>query len=185
MAEESINNLNARKFLVWLVMGASFMLVAGLTSIFLITTPASSDIHTRLPYVFIASTLIILGSSYTLHIANTKLKQLQFGSFRQYIKYTIGLGVLFIILQAVAWMQMIGQQQFFDSHKTYVSFIYVFVFVHFLHIITGIGLLIYTLNGSVKNRPNYRITFRTEASTLFWHFIDLLWIYLYIFLLIK
>jgi cytochrome c oxidase subunit 3 len=182
---KDMQNLNARKFMVWLAIASSFMLVAGLTSVFLISTSAGDTIHTQLPVVFIISTVVILGSSGTLHIAGKSLKQLQNAKFHLYLKLTIVLGLLFMLLQAVAWGILLHQKVYFDMHKSYQSFIYVFVAVHLLHIITGIGLLGYTLSGSLKNKPRYRILYRMEMSTTFWHFIDILWVYLYLFLVLK
>jgi cytochrome c oxidase subunit 3 len=182
--QKNIQNLNARKFMVWLAIVSSFMLIAGLTSVFIIST-SSEDIHTKLPFVFVLSTLIILGSSLTLHIAGKSLKGLQTAKFHLYLKLTIVLGVAFMLLQIIAWAQLLHQKIYFDIHKSYQSFIYVFVAVHLLHIITGIVLLIYTLSASLKNKAQYRILYRMEISTIFWHFIDILWIYLYVFLLVK
>lgn len=161
------------------------MLVAALTSVFIIATPGGNYIHPQLPNVFIISTIVILGSSGTLHLAGLRLKQLRFDSFKLLLALTIALGIIFILLQGFAWAQLVNQKLNFDLHKGFQSFIYVFVAVHFLHILSGIILLLYTLMGSIKNRPYYRLTFRMEVSTIFWHFIDLLWIYLYFFLLIR
>jgi cytochrome c oxidase subunit 3 len=183
--ERDVQNLNARKFMVWLAIASSFMLIAGLTSVFLISTSAGDEVHARLPFVFVISTAVILASSATLHIAGKSLKGLQNTRFHLYLKLTIGLGIAFMLLQAFAWGQLLHQKIYFDMHKSYQSFIYVFVAVHLLHIITGIGLLGYTLSGSLKNKPRYRILYRMEVSTIFWHFIDILWVYLYVFLLSK
>jgi cytochrome c oxidase subunit III len=182
---KDIQNLSARKFMVWLAIASSFMLVAGLTSVFLISTSAGDEAHTRLPFVFVISTVVILGSSLTLHIAGKSLKGLQNTKFHLYLKLTIALGLLFMLLQAVAWGILLHQKVYFDMHKSYQSFIYVFVAVHLLHIITGIALLGYTLSGSLQNNPRYRILHRLEMSTPFWHFIDILWVYLYLFLMLK
>jgi cytochrome c oxidase subunit 3 len=180
-----IQNLNARKFMIWLAIASSFMLIAGLTSVFLISTSAGDAMHTQLPFVFIISTVVILGSSVTLHTAGKSLKGLQNAKFHLYLKLTIALGLMFMLLQAFAWWLLLRQKVYFDMHKSYQSFIYVFVAVHLLHIITGICLLGYTLSGSLKNTPRYRILYRMEMSTTFWHFIDILWVYLYVFLVLK
>ena len=182
---KDVQNLNARKFMVWLAIASSFMLVAGLTSVFLISTSAGDEAHTRLPFVFVISTVVILGSSLTLHIAGKSLKGLQNAKLHLYLKLTIALGLLFMLLQTFAWGQLLHQKIYFDMHKSYQSFIYVFVAVHLLHIITGVALLGYTLSCSLKNKPRYRILYRMEVSTIFWHFIDILWVYLYLFLLLK
>lgn len=183
--QKDLQNLNARKFMVWLAIISSFMLIAGLTSVFIISTPAAAEIHTRLPFVFIISTIVMVASSFTLHVAQKKLKGLQTVQFHWYLKLTITLGVVFMLLQAFAWAQLLYSKVYFDMHKSYQSFIYVFVAVHLLHIITGIALLGYTLSGSLKNKAPYRTLYRMEISATFWHFIDGLWIYLYLFLLFK
>jgi cytochrome c oxidase subunit 3 len=178
-------NLKARKFMIWLTIASSFMLVAALTSVFIISTSSTNTVKVKLPYVFIGSTLVILASSFTLNLAGKYLKGLKKAKFHLYLKITIALGLLFMALQVLAWWQLIAQNIAFDMQKSYQSFIYIFVAVHFAHILAGIGLLLYTLAGSVTNKANYRILLRNEVSTYFWHFVDLMWLYLYFCLFIK
>ena len=65
------------------------------------------------------------------------------------------------------------------------SFIYVFTGMHLTHILAGIGFVAYSLYGRRKNLSQAHNLFRLEVSSLFWHFIDILWIYLYVFLLLN
>jgi len=65
------------------------------------------------------------------------------------------------------------------------SFIYVFAGLHLLHIVAGLGLLFYTLSGSYKNMGQAKNVFRMEFASIFWHFVDIIWIYLYVFLLLN
>jgi len=99
---------------------------------------------------------------------------------------TIALGILFFIIQFYAWSILIemGVNFSFNSNASQ-SFIYVFTGAHLLHILAGVALLINTLWGSYKNVPQVKNLFKMQMSSIFWHFVDIIWIYLYVFLLLN
>ncbi len=180
-------NLKAKKFLMWLFVISSFMMFAALTSGFIVYTEGNAErgIKVLLPKAFIYSTIIIIISSITMHMAYLSAKKLQFDKQKLYIILTILLGIAFFISQYSAWMVLYKSGAYFVNYNASQSFIYVFTGAHLLHILAGIIMLIYALLGKIRNIPQVRNLFRLEVTSIFWHFIDILWIYLYVFLLLN
>ena len=184
---EDKQNLKARKFLVWLFIISSFMIFAGLTSGYIVYTAGSPDrgLKTLLPDAFKYSTVIIIISSITMYMAHLSGKRLQFNKQKIYLIATILLGLVFMAVQYNAWQVLIGQGVYFVNYNASQSFIYVFTGFHMVHILAGIFMLVNSLTGVMKNIPQVRNLFRLEVTSIFWHFIDILWIYLYVFLLLN
>ncbi len=184
---EDKQNLKARKFLMWLFIISSFMMFAALTSGFIVYTEGSAErgIKVLLPKAFMYSTIIIVISSLTMHMAYLSAQKLQFGKQKIYIGLTILLGVAFFFSQYSAWTVLYNSGAYFVNYNASQSFIYIFTGAHLLHILAGIFMLIYALIGNIRNIPQVRNIFRMEVTSIFWHFIDILWIYLYVFLLLN
>ena len=184
---EDKQNLKARKFLVWLFIISSFMIFAGLTSGYIVYTAGSPDrgLKTLLPDAFKYSTAIIIISSLTMHLAYRSAKRLQFSKQKMFLVATIILGLVFMAVQYYAWQVLIGQGVYFVNYNASQSFIYVFTGFHMVHILAGILMLVNSLSGVMKNISQVRNLFRLEVTSIFWHFIDILWIYLYVFLLLN
>lgn len=180
-------NLKARKFLMWLFIVSSFIYFAGLTSGFIVYTSGSPNrgIKTLLPYAFRYSTIVIIVSSITMHLAYLAGKGLQFQKQKLYLVLTMVLGVAFFTIQLAAWRQLIAQGIFFVSPNASQSFIYIFTGSHLVHIFAGLMILLTALIGRMGNISQVKNMFRLEVASIFWHFIDILWIYLYVFLLLN
>ena len=180
-------NLKAKKFLVWLFIISSFMIFAGLTSGFIVYTAGSPDrgLKTILPQAFKYSTAIIILSSLTMHLAYMAAKRLKFTQQKIYLGITIVLGIAFMLVQFNAWQVLTRQGVYFVNYNASQSFIYVFTGFHMLHILAGIGMLIGAFFGAFGKIGQVRNLFRLETTSIFWHFIDILWIYLYVFLLLN
>ncbi|WP_256011224.1 cytochrome c oxidase subunit 3 [Desertivirga xinjiangensis] len=191
MLENSVEqdrlNLKPKKFLMWLFVITSFMLFAALTSGFIVYTAGdpSRGIKMILPKLFMYSTCAIILSSVTMHLAYKSAKALKFTAQKMYLALTILLGVLFFVLQIQAWKGFVADGVFFINPNASQSFIYVITGTHLLHIFAGIIVLITALGGIMKNIPQVRNLFRMEMASIFWHFLDILWIYLYVFLLLN
>ncbi|SDM54306.1 cytochrome c oxidase subunit 3 [Daejeonella rubra] len=184
---EDRQNFKARKFLMWLFIISSFMMFAALTSGFIVYTEGNAErgIKVLLPKAFMYSTLIIIVSSITMHLAYLSAQKLQFGKQKLFIALTILLAIAFFYSQFSAWQVLYESGAYFVNYNASQSFIYVFSGAHLLHIIAGIFMLIYALIGKIRNIPQVRNIFRMEVTSIFWHFIDILWIYLYVFLLLN
>jgi len=184
---EDRQNFKARKFLMWLFIISSFMMFAALTSGFIVYTEGNVErgIKVLLPKQFMYSTLLIIISSFTMHMAYLSAKKLQFANQKLYIGLTILFALGFFFSQYSAWKSLYESGAYFVNYNASQSFIYVFSGAHLLHIIAGIFMLLYAFLGIIRNIPQVRNIFRMEVTSIFWHFIDILWIYLYVFLLLN
>ncbi len=187
LPEQEAQNVKAKKFLVWLFIVSSFMIFAALTSGYIVYTAGSPmrGIKTILPHAFIYSTIIILVSSITMHMALLSGKKLQFSKQRMYLVITMLLGIAFFFTQFQAWNTLISRGIYFINDNASQSFIYVFTGAHLVHIIAGLIMILAALIGSLRNIPQVKNIFRLETTSIFWHFLDILWIYLYVFLLLN
>ncbi|WP_026897070.1 cytochrome c oxidase subunit 3 [Daejeonella oryzae] len=186
-SEQYKQNLKAKKFLIWLFIISSFMMFAALTSGFIVYTAGSAErgLKTILPQAFKYSSAVIIISSITMHLAYLSGKRLQFSKQKLYLIITISLGFLFTYFQFSAWQTLTEQGVFFVNYNASQSFVYIFSGAHLVHILAGIIMLFFALAGVYQNIPQVRNIFRLEVSSIFWHFIDILWIYLYVFLLLN
>ncbi|GAA4098351.1 cytochrome c oxidase subunit 3 [Mucilaginibacter panaciglaebae] len=186
--QEDKLNLGAKKFVMWIFIFTSFMLFAALTSGFIVYVGGSSahGLHVMLPVSFRYSTIVLIASSVTLFLASKAAKRLDFGKQTGLLWATIGLGVLFLVLQVYGWYTLAYKMHIYlvDPNATR-SFVYVMTFLHLLHIIGGLAWLISALSGSIKRIPQVRNLYRMEMTSIFWHFLDIIWIYLYVFLLLN
>ncbi|WP_082120639.1 cytochrome c oxidase subunit 3 [Pedobacter sp. BMA] len=175
-----------RKFIVWLFVVSSTIMFGGFTSYYLVFAASKGKGHGLvLPDAFIYSSLVILASSLTLFLASKALKKLNFSLERKLLWITMILAIVFGVMQFNALGSMVRTGATLVGNNAAISFIYVVSGVHLLHIIAGVGLIINALAGSYKNVPAAQSQYKMEIASIFWHFIDILWIYLYVFLLLN
>jgi cytochrome c oxidase subunit 3 len=98
---------------------------------------------------------------------------------------TLILGIIFFALQVYSWEILTERGVYFVNNNASQSFVYVFTGMHLAHIIAGVIVLITALVGVFKLLPPDGNQFRMNLATIFWHFLDLLWIYIYVFLLLN
>lgn len=146
----------------------------------------------KLPAVFLASTVVILLSSFTLRNATLAFWHERFDTYRTNLATTLGLGLLFMLLQAWGWRQMVLAGVGLSSTPS-GSFIYIISGIHLLHILLGLVLLAIMLVEALRRRPyidsfvysvNPPNRLRIKLITLYWHFVDILWLGLFVFLLV-
>ena len=184
--QEDKYNLAPKKFNMWIFIFTSFMFFAALTSGFIVYTGGREHaINIILPKAFMYSTTVIIVSSITMFIASRAAKRLEFAKQRLFLWLTLALGVLFFVIQIYGWSILIKMGVYFINPNASQSFIYVFTGMHLIHIFAGLLLIINTLWRSYKNVPQAKNLFGMEMSGIFWHFVDIIWIYLYVFLLLN
>jgi len=153
------------------------MFFMALASAFLVRRGTSGDwIPVHLPTLLWLNTLALIASSFTLERARRLLSRLNLSGFRKLWTVTTGLGALFLIGQLVAWRQLVAQGVFMASNPA-SSFFYIFTAAHGLHLLGGVGALLYVL---VRKFENTRIALPTaaEIASYYWHFMDGLWVFL-------
>ncbi|HAE68951.1 MULTISPECIES: cytochrome c oxidase subunit 3 [Sphingobacterium] len=184
--DEKLVQRKAQKFNLWLGMLGMFMMFAALSSGFIVYTASGVDkgIKTLLPNALLYSTLVIVVSSLTMFLAHRAAKNGESSKQRLFLIATFILGVVFFALQVHAWNVLIDRGVYFVNNNASQSFIYVFIWMHLAHIIAGLIVLIGAIIG-INKLPKDGNLFRMDLASIFWHFLDLLWIYIYVFLLLN
>jgi cytochrome c oxidase subunit 3 len=128
------------------------------------------------------NTVVLISSSVTLEYARRRLANGQLAGFRTLWTVTTLLGILFLAGQIVAWRQL-ALQGIFVATNPGSSFFYIFTGLHGLHLLGGVGALVYVL---VRNFDNAKVS-RSVAAEItghYWHFMDALWVFLLLLLYI-
>ena len=185
--QEDRLNLGAKKFNMWIFIFTSFMLFAALSSGFIVYAGGKGHgLDVIMPRAFMYSTAILITSSITLFIASQAAKQLQFAKQRLFLWLTFFLGVAFFAVQIYAWYILTYKMGvYFVNPNASRSFIYIFSGMHLLHVFAGLMVLLNTIIATYRNIPQVKNRFKMEMASIFWHFLDIIWIYLYVFLLLN
>jgi cytochrome c oxidase subunit 3 len=186
--QEDRLNLAPKKFNMWIFIFTSFMFFAALTSGFIVYAGGSAahGMNMKLPDAFMYSTAVIILSSITMFLASQAARRLQFAKQRLFLWLTIFLGIAFFAIQLYAWYYLVTKMGvYFSNPNASQSFIYVFTGMHLLHIFAGLLLLANTLWRSYRSIEQVKNLYSMQMSSIFWHFVDIIWIYLYVFLLLN
>ena len=180
--EKKSTKIHPHKFTLWVGIGSILMMFAGLTSAYIVKRNQVNWQTFDLPVAFWYSTVVIILSSFTLMAAVNSFKTRLMSRYRLLMGVTLILGSVFIILQVIGFQQLWGLGITLQGNVSY-SFLYVIVGLHAVHVIGGvIALIVMCLQAFRSNVRNYSII-PVELMNTYWHFVDILWIYLLIFLL--
>ena len=186
MISEKIN-IKAKKMMLLIGMVSMTMTFAGLTSAYVVSSSRSDWLNSfEIPLPFTISTFIILISSVTFGLAkyynsiNSNKKSIQ------YTLLTIILAFTFIYFQFVGFGQIINSGYYFTGAQSSIttSFLYVLVMLHMLHLFAGIVVLFFVLSNLIKGKYSSSNKLGIELGVVFWHFLDFLWCYLYLFVVL-
>jgi cytochrome c oxidase subunit III len=180
------------RFMLWLGIGSSVFLFTILLATYIIRSTGPDWTNVRLPNVFLISTVVILLSSLTLRNATQAFRTERFAVYRTNMGMTLTLGTLFILLQAWGWRQMMLQGIGLSTTPA-GSFVYILSGLHLLHILIGLIFLLIALAEAMRRR-HYIDSFvysvnppnqlKLKLIALYWHFVDVLWVVLFLFLLL-
>ncbi|WP_076376629.1 cytochrome c oxidase subunit 3 [Filimonas lacunae] len=174
--------IHPHKFTLWVAMGSIIMMFAGLTSAYVVKRAQSKWIEFDLPVTFWIATVVILISSGTIHLALKAFKAREMARYRLLITITAVLGLLFAGLQLVGFLQVNHEvPMLYENSNPSSSFLGIIGGLHALHVLGGVVaiLVIFFRAYSVKNKQ-YAST-PVEIVATYWHFVDILWIYLFVF----
>jgi len=185
--QEDRQNLGAKKFNMWIFIFTSFMLFAAFTSGFIVYSGGKGHgLDVIMPRAFLYSTIVLVASSVTLFIASRAARQLNLKKQRQFLWITFCLGIAFFANQIYAWYVLVYKMNIhFVEPNASRSFIYVFSGIHLLHVIAGLLVLLNTIKATYQSVPQVKNLFKMEITSIFWHFLDIIWIYIYVFLLLN
>ena len=176
------NKIHPHKFTLWLGIGSILMMFAGLTSAYIVKRNQANWISFELPVAFWYSTAAIIASSIVLYMAGKAFNERSMTRYRILIAGTLALGVLFIGLQVIGFSQLWNEGITLTASVSF-SFLYVIVGLHAAHVIGGIiALLVMSLKSFSTKTRNYS-QLPVDLVSTYWHFVDILWIYLLVFLL--
>lgn len=179
---EKKQKLHPHKFTLWVAIGSILMMFAGLTSAYIVKRNQANWQTFDLPMAFWFSTVAVILSSATMWLAQTFFKERQMSKYRLLMVVTMVLGFVFIVLQIIGFQQLWDKGITLKGNVSY-SFLYVIVGLHALHVIGGvIALIVMSLLAFSSKKRNYS-TVPVELMSTYWHFVDVLWIYLLLFLL--
>ncbi|WP_339882206.1 cytochrome c oxidase subunit 3 [Polaribacter vadi] len=171
------------KPMLWVSMISMVMFFAGLTSAYVISMKREDWVAFDLPQAFYISTILIVASSITLLLSQRFLKQDKRQLSLIMVVVTLLLGIGFVWQQYVGFNQLKSIGLFFTGSESTVStsFIIGISFMHVLHIIAGLVVLFVVIYNHFKYKYNSDDMLGFELGAIFWHFVDLLWIYLFLF----
>jgi len=178
-------NNRAKKMMLWFGIISLVMSFAGWTSAFVVSSSRPDWLKDfQLPNAFIISTLVIMLSSITFILAKKALKSNNRKATMLWLFATLILGVVFIFNQFSGFQQIINLGYNFTGPTSNVtmSYIYLIAVVHILHVIVGLICLLVVIYNHFKQKYNPSKMLGFELAATFWHFIDILWIYLFLFL---
>lgn len=162
-------------------MGSITMMFIGFTSAYVVKRAQANWLAFELPHIFWISTAVIVTSSVTIQMAVKQFKERNMRRYKQLITLTAFLGVVFAALQCTGFLQM-SQRGLPLSGPVSASFIYVIVGTHMLHVLGGVVVLLIMFARAYRTRVRVYSPVPIEVASLYWHFVDGLWLYLLIFL---
>lgn len=172
---------------MWLVLASVMMLFTSLSSAYVVRAGTASDwVPIAMPRVLLVSTALILISSVTLEFARRSLKRSLQSAYAKYVLLTVLLGLGFLAAQVIAWRQLAAQGVYLASHP-HSSFFYLLTGAHAVHLVGGLLALLFLWFRSRRRQfvEPALVTRRqatADAVTIYWHFMDGLWIYLFLLL---
>lgn len=167
---------------IWLALCSVTMMFLALTSAYIINR--ANVLPLEFPTVFIISTVLILASSVTFEFTRRALRRRREPVFMRWLLVTAGLGLAFLFAQVIAWRQLV-ESGFYINTNRHSGYAYIFTGLHAVHLIGGIAGLGYVVFKSRRgNWTAIRRRASVDATAIYWHFLDGLWLYLLVILFV-
>jgi len=178
-------NERAKQMMLWFGIISLIMSFAGLTSAVLVSKRREDWMHDfALPNAFLISCILMVISSITFILAKRAIKNNNRSLTTVMLLLTFGLGIAFILSQFSGFQQIVDSGYYFtgESSNVTMSFIYVIAAVHILHVVAGLLSLLVVIYNHFKQKYSATNMLGMQLSATFWHFVDILWILLFLFL---
>ena len=177
------NKIHPHKFTLWVAIGSIIMMFAGLTSAYIVKRSQVNWVMLEIPKIFWLSTITILLSSVTVQLAVRAFRERNMILYRRMLSATAILGLAFLVLQVLGFLQykaldirLIGA----GSNASY-SFLLAIASLHALHVFGGVIALMIIARKALSIRKRSYSSVPVEVMATYWHFVDILWIYLILF----
>ena len=176
--------LNNVKLGIWLFLASEVMLFGALFASYILlrvgapTWPHGADVL-NVPLAT-ANTVVLITSSVTMVMAWASLMRRDFGKYRLYMGATVGLGFVFLIIKYIEYSDKLSHH-LLPSTSTFLAIYFTLTGLHALHVLGGMAVNAYFLFPGAKmwKTDPQQFTNRVETAGLFWHFVDLVWIFLF------
>lgn len=183
--EEKLRKGRSAKLLLYFAIVSMFMMFAGLTSAYLVSASRKDWNHEmHLPPAFMISTIVIFVSSFTIQLAVRSMKSNDRNKTAMLLFTTLILGITFVVFQFKGFGELVAQGFFFTGKGSSITatFLYILTILHMVHLFAGIVSLLIIIYNHYKQKYNASQTLGIELGAIFWHFLDILWILLFLFL---
>ena len=184
LEEEQARKGRTYKMLLWFGMISICMIFAGLTSGFIVSKKRPDWVADfNMPNSLVISTILILISSITFYFAKKAIKTGLNSKGMFFLILTLVLGFSFVFFQFNGFSELYKMQLVptGPSSTVSVSFLYAFVIVHVAHLFGGLISLLVVIYNHYKQKYNSAQTLGIELSAMYWHFMDFIWVYLFLF----
>ena len=174
-------NDRAKKMMLWFGIVSLIMGFAGWTSAYIVSSSREDWVtELNLPSSFFISTAIIIVSSLTYILAKKSVQEGKGKMAAKWLWATLGLGFVFIIMQFNGFSQMVAEGYYFTGPTSNIKMSYIFLIaaVHIAHVVAGIISLLVVLFNQIKGKYSPSEYLGISLGATFWHFLDLLWVYL-------
>ncbi len=171
---------------VWILLAAIVMIFVALGSAYIFLSGGAQWQPVRMPKAFILSTGLILISSGTIEAARREIHHENSQRYARWLLATLLLGAAFVCSQLVGWKQLVGEGVYLSGNP-HSSFFYLFTGAHGIHLLGGMVALSYLALRARKlvfGVSSEKRVAATDAVSLYWHFMDGLWVALFLLLLL-
>lgn len=180
------SSANRYRIGMWVALASIVMMFTALSSAYIVRAASSSDWQPlTMPRILLLSTALILVSSGTLEVARRKWKEIAGDGQKRWLLITFALGIGFLVSQLLAWQQLVRQGVYVASNP-HSSFFYLLTAAHGVHLMGGLVALAYLSLRRRVPQENPLAVAKSQAGadavTLYWHFMDFLWLYLFVLL---
>lgn len=168
--------------MLWVAIISMMMVFAGLTSAYIISTKREDWVSFNLPNAFYISTVLIIISSITFILAKREIKNNRKSQTSLFLSLSLLLGIAFVISQFYGFKELIAAGLYFTGAQSNIatSFLYVITLTHLVHVFVAILVLIFIVFKQFSGGYTKENYLGIELGSLFWHFLDALWIYLFL-----
>jgi cytochrome c oxidase subunit 3 len=184
LSTKKIKRIHPKKFALWIAMISMIMLFSALTSAYIVQKASGDWLSFPIVDEFFISTGVILCCSIFLHISYKAFVDQNYQLYQFFLTIGLVLGFLFVALQYLGWLQLNEMGIFVYTNQS-SSFFVLLVGVHALHVLGGIAALLISWIFAMKRNTlkwSEKAQLRLELTFTYWHFVDLLWLYILLFL---
>ncbi|MBY5959014.1 cytochrome c oxidase subunit 3 [Membranicola marinus] len=180
------SKIHPQKFGLYLGIVSLIMAFAGLSSAYIVRQSAGNWLEFRLPTMFFVSTGVIVLSSLFVWLSSRAFNQQKELAYKTYMVGAFVMGCAFIVTQYLGWMQMYSSGIDLKGNPS-GSFVYVMTILHVFHVLGGLVVLTVALYHAfvLPFELTYKRRVRLDLTSIYWHFVDILWIYLLLFFILQ